>query len=136
MGAWTHFHHQYFNPDSSLSLYFKLYPRTKYQVIIVIFEKNHRKKLLKSNFHRTVLLHVERSIFVFGFVCLCSYFLINTIRIYSGPLPSTICWWNKFFINFGSIGLLFSFCASTSVRVSILESLQGNKLVKLCPRTD
>ena len=37
MGAWTHFHHQSSNPDSSLSLYFTLYPRTKYQVIIKLF---------------------------------------------------------------------------------------------------
>ena len=77
MGPWTHFYHQYFNPDSSLSLYFKLYPRTTYQVITVILAKNTPKKLQISNVHRTVLLHVERSIFLFGFICLCSYFLIN-----------------------------------------------------------
>ena len=82
------------------------------------------EKLLKSNSHRTVLLHVERSIFLFPFIYLCSSFLINIIRIYSGPLPSTICWWYKFFLNFGPLGLSFSFCTITSVRVSILEFLQ------------
>ena len=127
MGSWTHFNYQPFHPDSSISLYTKLYPRTTYQVIIFNIQK-YIEKPINSNFHRTVLLHVERSLFLFAFICLCSFFLINIIRIHSGPLPSAVCWWYKFFLNFGPYGLFFSFCTITFVRVSIIEFLEGTKL--------
>ena len=73
--------------------------------------------ILWKYFYRTMLVHSERIIYVYGFCGLCSSLVLDTLRIYYGPFSKFICWWYKFSKNFASTGLQFGFSFTILIRV-------------------
>ena len=69
---------------------------------------------------RTLLTHAEFIIVFYVLIYQCIPMLMDTIRIVSGPMNPTLCWWNIFFKNFCAFGIELGCCISIVVRVSLL----------------
>ena len=72
--------------------------------------------------YRTVLVHSERIIYIYALVYVCFPFVLDTLRIYSGPFSESTCWWYKFFRNFISGGVQFGFNSTIMFRVNNLKN--------------
>ena len=79
----------------------------------------HPKKLHFTHFYRTVLTHVEKSLYCYLFFHLCTAYPLFLTRRYAGPFPEVLCWWMKLLVNFVPNCLFFSFCVNIILRVSI-----------------
>ena len=67
---------------------------------------------------RTLLTHAEFIIFFYVLIYQCIPMLMDTIRIVSGPLQPTLCWWNIFFKNMCAYGIELGCSLSIVIRVS------------------
>ena len=76
-------------------------------------------KLIFTHFYRTVLTHVEKSLYCYLFFHLCTAYPLFLTRRYAGPFPEVLCWWMKLIVNFVPNCLFFSFCVNIILRVSI-----------------
>ena len=85
-----------------------------YSVVVASFIK-----LIFTNLYRTVLTHVEKSLYCYLFFSLCTAYPLFLTRRYAGPFPEVLCWWMKLLVNFVPNCLLFSFCVNIILRVSI-----------------
>ena len=74
---------------------------------------------------RTVLLHSERTIYIYALSYIFLPLWWDTLRIYSGPLSEFTCWWYKFFKNFITTAVLLGFNFIILVRVSNNMSQDG-----------
>ena len=70
-------------------------------------------------YYRTVLTHVERSLYYCLFFHLSTAYPLFLTRRYAGPFPEVLCWWMKLLVNFVPNCLFFSFCVNIILRVSI-----------------
>ena len=70
------------------------------------------------NLIRTVLLHLERIVYIYGLSYIILPLWLDTLRIYVGPLSEFTCWWYKFFKNFTTAAALLGFNFIILVRVS------------------
>ena len=77
------------------------------------------------NLIRTVLLHLERIVYIYGLSYIVLPLWLDTLRIYVGPLPELICWLYKFFKNFTTGAALLGFNFIILVRVSNTISQHG-----------
>ena len=77
------------------------------------------------NLIRTVLLHLERIVYIYGLSYIVLPLWLDTLRIYVGPLSALICWWYKFFKNFTTAAALLGFNFIILVRVSNNISQHG-----------
>ena len=77
------------------------------------------------NLIRTVLLHLERIVYIYGLSYIVLPLWLDTLRIYVGPLSESICWWYKFFKNFTTAAALLGFNFIILVRVSNNISQHG-----------
>ena len=73
---------------------------------------------LQTKHFRTLLTHAEFIIFFYSWIYSFTSGLIDTIRIVSGALHPTLCWWNIFFKNMCAFGIELGCCISIIVRVS------------------
>ena len=66
--------------------------------------------------YRTVLTYGENIVFLYAYFYLCVPFALYVIRIFSGPMPDTLCWLIIFFMNFGIFGCQFGLVICIIVR--------------------
>ena len=116
--CWSYFCFEYVAHQSWIYWYTLLYQRKKYQVCNLLNIFSPFFCLQISFCYRTVLLHSERMIYIYGFTYTCFPFLLDVLRIYIGPFSGLTCWWYKFFKNFGPIGGQLSFICTILIRVS------------------
>ena len=83
-------------------------------------------KLIFTHFYRTVLTHVEKSLYCYLLFHLCMASPLFNIRRYTGPFPEWLCWWMKLLVNFVPNCLFFSFCVNIILRVSIFQIKETN----------
>ena len=86
---------------------------------------------------RTVLLHSERTIYIYALSYIFLPLWWDTLRIYVGPLSEITCWWYKFFKNFITTAVLLGFNFIILVRVCNNMSQDGRTDLykKSLPRT-
>ena len=65
---------------------------------------------------RTVLVHCERILLLYGMVYLGFPFVTDTLRIYVGNLPAIVCWLSRFFKNFSVVGTQLGFTLALTIR--------------------
>ena len=65
---------------------------------------------------RTVLTYGENMVYLYPCFYMCVPFTLDVIRIFSGPMPETICWLTIFFKNFGVFGGQFGFIVCIMLR--------------------
>ena len=82
--------------------------------------------LIFTHFYRTVLTHVEKSLYCYLLFHLCMASPLFNIRRYTGPFPEWLCWWMKLLVNFVPNCLFFSFCVNIILRVSIFQIKETN----------
>ena len=68
--------------------------------------------------YRTVLTYGEVMCYFYAFVYLAVSFPLDVIRIISGPLPDSVCWFTIFSKNFAVFGGQFGFIVCIIIRVS------------------
>ena len=83
-----------------------------YVVIISYYKTKHIK---------TLLTHAECIIYHYTLLYLCFPLLMDTIRIVSGSIHPTLCWWNIFFKNMCAYGIELACILSFIIRVSITK---------------
>ena len=84
--------------------------------------------LLQSFSYRTVVTHLDRSIYCYVFFYLCTAYPLHIIKGYYGPFPPALCWWLKWILNFVPMGILFSFCLNITLRVSTSDEFESSQL--------
>ena len=70
--------------------------------------------------YRTVLTYGEVMAYFYAFVYLYISFPLDVIRIISGPMPRSICWFTIYAKNFAVFGGQFAFIVCIIIRVSLL----------------
>ena len=62
-------------------------------------------------------------------------FLMDMIRLYAGPFPEFLCWWNIYFKNFSALGTIVGFTndvllrvRSNSTNIGGIHKLRGQKI--------
>ena len=83
-----------------------------FPLYIIIFQH------IQDKGFRTVLTYGENIVYLNGFIWFYVTFTIDTIRLFSGPLPPSFCWFKKLSQNFAAIGIQFGLLVCILIRVS------------------